>query len=1374
MNTNTCPNCGKPLDPGALGGLCPACMAGVGLGTQTLEPAGDDPAGGGPRFTPPTPEQLSPHFPQLEILSLLGQGGMGAVYKARQRHLDRMVALKILPPTRQDPAFSERFEREAKALAKLNHPNIVTLYEFGQADGFFYLLMEFVDGMNLGQVLRAGKLSPEEALAIVPHICDALQYAHDRGIVHRDIKPENILLGKEGAVKIADFGVAKIVAGSLVEPTPGTSAQVQPELTEAGRVLGTPRYMAPEQASSPLQVDHRADIYSLGVVFYQMLTGELPAGKLEPPSRKVQIDVRLDEVVLRAMEKEPSLRYQQASEVKTEVETIAGTAGSSGIPPYRALAADVDYRSRATLFGLPLLHVAMGIDPATGRKRVARGIFALGDIAVGGVAMGGIAVGVIAVGGLAAGGVALGGLGIAFIALAGMAIGLIAAFGGSAIAPVALGGEASGWWAWAGNGGTAHGIHAIGMNRHDLIAQQFFGHWAANLSNSFWIVQVTIVPILLIIGIGVPLLLKRRAAGQAKRPQSVRANQNPVPVMDFAEALAGGDYGRAWDKAAPYFQNDQSRDEWIARMEKERRPLGKTVDSKPIAITTLTPTIRFATDMLTTFENDQQRVEGFVSAVQSNGEQRVEKYYLKPASSEAIAKARANAEPNPWQPVIAIVGVILCTAGSIAAFAVPFPASAIVFVLASTGVAVSLLRLAGFWPWRSPMFPHSNWASRNLQPGPHWRLRKVLLLVALVVLIPLWIHVLFVLLIYSSNQVAPGKHPSVNAPSPSGLMSSSVGSNQPLVTQKGVTELQPDGIVRIKVTVDFVNQTGQPVETNHFLNGDSVHVEKIYDAKGRPLIFQAKPRKGDHIDYNLVFNEPVPPGGMISYTTEGTITGLIKATDEPNVFKFHYMNRWPANSRVSFSERYRLPPGAKLIDKSPEDLKQETVGDHIELTIDQLIPRGGYIEVNFRYRLANTQNTSQLKTFGPVIERELTEENGIIAFDTGEVVKLPESVQKMNGFGESIAAAATWLERHKMDAVYSAAELDGFNMKVRPLKGEEWDTLTPGELKQMVDAIDLDRQPTFRMTTEENGPSTYAFQTREGGMGIAQILGYMTDKEGSKVGMKIRYKLLQNAALSADAASQPDSSASAHPSAAPTQTPSSQPNQDGALKNRAADFVDLLAAGKFADATDQFAGVMRKALPETKLAGLWHDLGGSGGKYLGHDPVTRVEKSGEYFCVYVPCRWERARVDLKVVFDSAGKISGLWEAAPENAGAPGEPVQPRTEAEKNALAAALPWLAANDAGDYSKSWKESAAIVRSSVTESGWNLTMGMSRKPLGNLVSRRLKFVQSMKSPPNAPEGDYVVMQFDTAFTAGNVVETVTFVLEADGQWRAAGYFLK
>jgi serine/threonine protein kinase len=265
-------------------------------------------------------EELASAFPNLEILELIGHGGMGFVFKARQIKLDRLIALKILPQSlAADPAFAERFTREGRVLARLNHPNIVTIHDFGQANGFFYLLMEFVDGVSLRQAMRAGGFTPAQALAVVPKICEALQFAHNEGILHRDIKPENILLDSRGRVKIADFGIAKL----LGEP------QVAAGLTGSGAALGTPHYMAPEQLEHPQEVDQRADIYSLGVVFYEMLTGELPIGRFAPPSEKSTVDPRVDEVVLRTLEKERERRTRTADEVKTQVETITGKGGTA-------------------------------------------------------------------------------------------------------------------------------------------------------------------------------------------------------------------------------------------------------------------------------------------------------------------------------------------------------------------------------------------------------------------------------------------------------------------------------------------------------------------------------------------------------------------------------------------------------------------------------------------------------------------------------------------------------------------------------------------------------------------------------------------------------------------------------------------------------------------------------------------------------------------------------------------------------------------------------------------------------------------------------------------------------------------------------------
>jgi serine/threonine protein kinase len=310
--STTCTQCGQPLTQQAVAGHCPKCLLQTGLDDSSVFQNGGS-SSKATAFEPPAPHELADFIPQLEIKELIGKGGMGAVYKARQISLDRWVAVKILSPAISDePTFSDRFTREARALGKLNHPNIVAIHDFGTTNGLYYIVMEYVEGTNLRQLLRDASFDAKDALAIVPQLCDALQYAHEEGVIHRDIKPENILLDKRGRVKIADFGLAKLFGHDSMEAN----------LTETNQVMGTVKYMAPEQMEGAKDIDHRADIYSLGVVFYEMLTGELPLGRFSPPSRKVQIDIRLDEVVMRALEKQPNLRYQHAEEVKTEVESV--------------------------------------------------------------------------------------------------------------------------------------------------------------------------------------------------------------------------------------------------------------------------------------------------------------------------------------------------------------------------------------------------------------------------------------------------------------------------------------------------------------------------------------------------------------------------------------------------------------------------------------------------------------------------------------------------------------------------------------------------------------------------------------------------------------------------------------------------------------------------------------------------------------------------------------------------------------------------------------------------------------------------------------------------------------------------------------------
>ena len=291
----------------------PYCAAADLLGavrTDTL--AGSPPASRGGEWQPPTPAELQGLVSNLVVESLIGKGGMGAVYRAHQPHLGRTVALKVLrPELAQDAAFVARFARESRAMARLSHPNIVALFDSGTSGGYAWMVLEYIDGATLRTVLAEGRLSPQEAMRLVPQLCAGLQYAHGQGVIHRDLKPENILIDENGEAHLADFGLAKLdESGDL------------PEITQSGQVLGTLHYIAPEQLAGDTAANHRVDIYALGVLIYEMLTGNLPMGRFEPPSRRIAIDLRMDEVVLRSLERDPERRWQQVAQMTQVMEDI--------------------------------------------------------------------------------------------------------------------------------------------------------------------------------------------------------------------------------------------------------------------------------------------------------------------------------------------------------------------------------------------------------------------------------------------------------------------------------------------------------------------------------------------------------------------------------------------------------------------------------------------------------------------------------------------------------------------------------------------------------------------------------------------------------------------------------------------------------------------------------------------------------------------------------------------------------------------------------------------------------------------------------------------------------------------------------------------
>jgi serine/threonine protein kinase len=257
-------------------------------------------------------------IPGYELRELLGKGGMGEVWRANQRSLGREVAIKILPPNlAKDPEFVVRFEKEAKALAALGHPNIIQIIDRGIAEGQYYFVMEYVIGRSLRELIQLGPLDPQQALKIVAQICRAIDYAHEKQIIHRDLKPENILIDQRGHVKVADFGLAGI-----------HHSETRLQLTATAVAMGTLSYMAPEQRRNAKAVDGRADLYSLGVVLYELLTGDLPIGRFKLPSEMVRgIDPRIDQIVAKTLESDPDARYQRASTVGIDLEALVDSAG---------------------------------------------------------------------------------------------------------------------------------------------------------------------------------------------------------------------------------------------------------------------------------------------------------------------------------------------------------------------------------------------------------------------------------------------------------------------------------------------------------------------------------------------------------------------------------------------------------------------------------------------------------------------------------------------------------------------------------------------------------------------------------------------------------------------------------------------------------------------------------------------------------------------------------------------------------------------------------------------------------------------------------------------------------------------------------------
>ena len=264
-------------------------------------------------WIPPTAEELQAFLPHFQIGAELGRGGMAIVYQAVQINLDRQVAIKVLSnaigDTEDHLEFIERFKMEARAMANLDHPSIISVYDFGEtSDGQLYIIMEFIDGMDIHNFLQGhgGKLNREQAVTITCHVLDGLVYAHEHGIIHRDIKPANILINSEGRVKIADFGLAESIL-------PGDAGSAQ----ESGAAMGTPDYLAPELFYKGAIPDPRTDVFSAGVMLYEMLTGNVPGDPYRPVSQfQSKLDTRFDNVIGKAIQADPDNRFASAKEFR--------------------------------------------------------------------------------------------------------------------------------------------------------------------------------------------------------------------------------------------------------------------------------------------------------------------------------------------------------------------------------------------------------------------------------------------------------------------------------------------------------------------------------------------------------------------------------------------------------------------------------------------------------------------------------------------------------------------------------------------------------------------------------------------------------------------------------------------------------------------------------------------------------------------------------------------------------------------------------------------------------------------------------------------------------------------------------------------------
>ena len=1460
---NKCPHCGTPLPTGALAGLCPACLLKMGAAADTLTDAKQ------PAFNPPSVVELAPLFPQLEILELIGKGGMGAVYKARQKQLDRIVALKILPPgIGDDPAFAERFAREAKALAKLNHPGIVTLYEFGVAAGIqpasepgfqpggknvgssarvenleaaassnanpggkmpaatslYFFLMEFVDGVNLRQLLHNSRIAPREALAIVPQICDALQFAHDQGIVHRDIKPENILMDRRGRVKVADFGLAKIVAqasspassggvlaassenteqGCSVNPQAGKPALQ--DLTDAGKVMGTPQYMSPEQIHAPGEVDHRADIYALGVVFYQMLTGELPGKEIEAPSKKVQIDVRLDEVVLRALEKKPELRYQQVSVLKTQVETIASDPEKSEVqtpPPYWM---GYEYKSKRTWFGLPLLHVANGIDPKTGKARHARGIVAVGGVATGWLAIGGRAYGGIAFGGIACGGLAIGGLAAGVVSFGGLALALILALGGLAVAPVAIGGLALGYLAV---GGQAYGANVFDATHHDSDKLRWLAGNGVNwFSAALWTIWGVLMGLFFLITWWVkkqsfrvtPPGSSRREEAQTEKAESGKRKAEIEPRFSRTAIV-----GACWVAfvglmlsmlmTATVYSNgtEPPRQTWVVQL-LDHLVVKPLFYLSPFGVTIL------GWMAVTQIRRSAGKLYGLWLAVFDG--------LMFPLLAVNLLVGWVV-----WLALVAVASLITRNGQGT-------PSTGLV-ILFSLPIAIPLTRSIIRRVWRAVNQPVSGDIPADAAPSaPPFRAGRALLVAAAAVGL-LWGFGMVV-----QEQLAPAdRTPASLADSPQELRKLPTAQVMEAGLAKPLSAWPWMELEKRAKAGDL-----HPQEANQIVDGLAAWLRREHpQGYNQPLFWM-----GTMLD---ALNQPWLDGEtnvlafLEAYYGNPSIEPLARIREnEPSV-------RLTCEWRSPWLNKHSL--GFELLNEMRSisvDGRQVLAGTRLgrnwneqqysgELKLPKLAPGKHVVrcEVDSAFvearDMAGLASDASSKDWPPAKRRwtRVGEAEFMVYAADAAIVSLTDdpALNPVTGGALSVSQVIIRPERGRLTATvaFNADARPGLPISVDVTLRLAGQTIPCGKLFEVKTATGHGTQSAGNGSdlTADIGPLDLQIKEAEilltPNPKAVEEYPYVDRIWGKEI--VIRHVPLSRQDLYG---ARPVEAASKVMETNPTFGPVVE-RVVAMDQNGVGDALLELETGKLISAPtngDAASGLSQllkdgvnvafdAAKQETTLLG-------SGGTVLVNTaladwdamPAAKVEQR---------MRNEHSRAGLTLngaghglppmtlLFKTANEHVGLLQITGftenprgvkiryklvQNADAKAAVVSlttpPADTNQAAAVSAARDWLALIDAGSYSETWKEASAIFQGAVTKPAWENSMNTFRQPLGELVSRQLKSAQPLAELPGAPDGHYVLMQFETSFAnKKSAIETVTFLLDKDGRWKSAGYFIK